>query len=76
LLGGAGRSYVKFINIGAIHEPRAADERTAVGVWHAHRHAVQRHRFSMIGIFSGALVVAGFFTFAPGRIMHKILFGG
>jgi uncharacterized membrane protein len=47
-----------------------------VGVWHAHRHAVQRHRFSMIGIFSGALVVAGFFTFAPGRIMHKILFGG
>ena len=47
-----------------------------IGVWHAHRHAVQRHRFTMIGIFSGALVVAGFFTFAPGRIMHKILFGG
>jgi uncharacterized membrane protein len=47
-----------------------------VGIWHAHRHAVQRHRFSMIGIFSGALVIAGLFTFVPGRIMYKTLFGG
>ena len=47
-----------------------------IGVWHAHRHAVQRHRFTMIGIFSGALVIAGFFTLAPGRIMSRVLFGG
>jgi uncharacterized membrane protein len=47
-----------------------------VGVWHAHRHAVQRHRWTMIGIFSGALVVAGLFTFVPGRIMYKVVFGG
>ena len=46
-----------------------------IGVWHAHRHAVQRHRFTMIGIFSGALVIAGFFTLAPGRIMSRVLFG-
>jgi len=47
-----------------------------VGVWHAHRHAVQRHRWTMIGIFSGALVVAGLFTSVPGRIMYKVVFGG
>jgi uncharacterized membrane protein len=47
-----------------------------VGVWYAHRQAVQRHRWTMIGIFSGALVVAGLFTFVPGRIMYKVVFGG
>ena len=47
-----------------------------LGVWHARRHDVSRHRWTMIGIFSGALVIAGFFTLAPGRIMSKVLFGG
>jgi uncharacterized membrane protein len=45
------------------------------GVLAAHRHAVERHRRAMIGLFSGALVIAGLFTFAPGRIMHAVLFG-
>jgi len=45
-------------------------------VWAAHRHNVTRHRMTMIGIFSGALVVAGLFTFLPGRIMHAVVFGG
>ena len=47
-----------------------------LGVWHARRHEVRHHRWTMIGIFSGALVIAGFFTFGPGRIMSKVLFGG
>lgn len=46
-----------------------------LAVWHARRHMVQQHRFAMIGIFTGALVVAGLFTFVPGRIMHAVLFG-
>jgi uncharacterized membrane protein len=46
------------------------------GIRQAHRHAVERHRFAMIGLFCGALVIAGLFTLAPGRIMHKVLFGG
>jgi uncharacterized membrane protein len=46
-----------------------------LGVWHAHNHRVQRHRLTMIGLFAGALVVAGLFTFVPGRIMHKVIFG-
>jgi uncharacterized membrane protein len=29
----------------------------------------------MISIFFGALVVAGAFTFMPGRIMHAVVFG-
>src|ERR1700755_3480925 len=31
----------------------------------AHRHDVRRHKFTMIGVFVGALVVAGAFTFVP-----------
>ena len=30
----------------------------------------------MIGLYLGALLIAGLFTFVPGRIMHKVLFGG
>src|SRR5471032_1971155 len=46
-----------------------------LGVWRAHRHDVNAHRRTMIGIFTGALVIAGLFTFVPGRIMHSVLFG-
>jgi uncharacterized membrane protein len=46
-----------------------------LGVWRAHRHRVEAHRWIMIGIFTGALVIAGLFTFVPGRIMHAVLFG-
>jgi uncharacterized membrane protein len=46
-----------------------------LGVWRAHRHQVSAHRRTMIGIFTGALVIAGLFTFVPGRIMHAVLFG-
>lgn len=44
-------------------------------VWHARQHRIQHHRWAMIGIFAGALVIAGLFTFVPGRIMHAVLFG-
>jgi uncharacterized membrane protein len=29
----------------------------------------------MISIFLGVLVIAGIFTFYPGRIMHAVVFG-
>ncbi len=41
----------------------------------ARRHQVARHRNAMIAIFTGALVIAGVFTFVPGRIMHAVAFG-
>ena len=46
-----------------------------LGVWRAHRHDVNTHRRTMIGIFTGALVIAGLFTLVPGRIMHSVIFG-
>jgi uncharacterized membrane protein len=46
-----------------------------LGVWRAHNHQVQRHRWIMISLFFGALVIAGLFTFVPGRIMHAVVFG-
>ena len=46
-----------------------------LAVWRAHRHRVADHRRIMIGLFSGALVVAGLFTLLPGRIMHTVVFG-
>ncbi len=42
----------------------------------ARRGNIRRHRFSMVGMFVGALVVAGLFTLLPGRIMHAVVFGG
>jgi len=46
-----------------------------LAVVHARRHRVDGHRRAMIGIFTGALLVAGAFTFYPGRIMHAVVFG-
>ena len=46
-----------------------------VGVTAARRHVVARHRTTMIYTFCGALVIAGIFTFLPGRIMHQVVFG-
>ncbi len=44
-------------------------------VLHARRHQVTQHRNAMIMMFAGALVIAGLFTFMPGRIMHAVAFG-
>jgi uncharacterized membrane protein len=46
-----------------------------LAVWRAHTHQVAAHRRMMIGLFSGALVIAGLFTLLPGRIMHAVVFG-
>jgi uncharacterized membrane protein len=42
----------------------------------ARRHHVGTHCWAMIGLFAGALVIAGGFTLLPGRLMHRALFGG
>ncbi|MEW6396548.1 MULTISPECIES: DUF2306 domain-containing protein [unclassified Afipia] len=46
-----------------------------LGIWYAHSHRVRGHRITMISIFTGGLVIAGLFTFVPGRIMHAVAFG-
>ena len=47
-----------------------------LAVVRARRHDVAAHKRIMIGIFLGALVVAGLFTLLPGRVMHAVVFGG
>ena len=46
-----------------------------IAVWKARHHEVATHRRMMMFIFAGALVIAGLFTFVPGRIMHAVIFG-
>jgi len=46
-----------------------------IAVWRARRHRIADHRRIMSLIFVGALVIAGLFTFVPGRIMHAVFFG-
>jgi uncharacterized membrane protein len=46
-----------------------------LAVWKAHTHQVSAHRRAMIGMFLGALVIAGVFTLLPGRVMHAVVFG-
>lgn len=46
------------------------------GVYFARVHRVRGHRRTMLGLFSGALIIAGLFTFVPGRLMHQVMFGG
>jgi uncharacterized membrane protein len=47
-----------------------------LAVYYAHTHQVRAHRSAMLGLFLGALVIAGIFTLVPGRIMHAVVFGG
>jgi uncharacterized membrane protein len=46
-----------------------------LGVWRARHHQVNAHRRAMQLLFLGALLIAGIFTFMPGRIMHDVAFG-
>ena len=46
-----------------------------LAVNHARRGRIGSHRWVMLSLFVGGLVVAGAFTFVPGRIMHAVVFG-
>ncbi len=45
-----------------------------LAVWRARTHRVTGHKRAMIGLFFGALAIAGIFTLIPGRIMHDVVF--
>ena len=36
---------------------------------------IKRHKQVMIALYCFALILTGFFTFMPGRVMHQIVFG-
>lgn len=35
---------------------------------------IRRHKSAMLGVYGGAILIAGAFTFVPGRIMYEIFF--
>jgi uncharacterized membrane protein len=47
-----------------------------LAVYFARIQRVRGHKLTMLGLFAGALVIAGLFTFVPGRLMHQVVFGG
>ena len=44
-----------------------------LGVYRARTHDVKGHRGTMIGLFTGGLVIAGLFTLIPGRVLGNAL---
>ncbi|HEY2033463.1 MAG TPA: DUF2306 domain-containing protein [Rhizomicrobium sp.] len=41
----------------------------------ARTHNIARHRYAMLSVYIGGILIAGGFTFVPGRIMHAVVFG-
>lgn len=46
-----------------------------MGIFAIRRRNVSGHKRAMTGIFVGGLLVAGAFTFLPGRLMWRVFFG-
>ena len=44
-----------------------------LGIYRARTHDVKGHRGTMIGVFTGGLVIAGLFTLVPGRFLGNAL---
>ena len=43
-------------------------------LWSLHRRDVAGHKRAMLGLYFGGILVAGAFTFAPGRLIHRFFF--
>lgn len=46
-----------------------------LAIWNLRRGNIPGHRNAMVGLYVGGLLIAGGFTFVPGRLMHRIFFG-
>ena len=46
-----------------------------VGIYYARVGNIKRHKQVMIALYFFALILTGFFTLMPGRVMHQILIG-
>ena len=44
-------------------------------LWRIRKGDVQGHKAAMLGTYFGGLIIAGGFTFIPGRLMYEIFFG-
>ena len=46
-----------------------------LGIYFVRVDNIKRHKQVMIGLYFFALILTGFFTLMPGRVMHQILIG-
>lgn len=44
-------------------------------LWAVRRGDIGGHRHAMLGLYIGGLLIAGAFTFSPGRLMYRLFFG-
>ncbi|MCX7382911.1 MAG: DUF2306 domain-containing protein [Alphaproteobacteria bacterium] len=47
----------------------------AVALIAVRRGKIETHRRAMMGLYVGGLLIAGAFTFTPGRLMFRLIFG-
>jgi uncharacterized membrane protein len=70
--------FIREINDGSFSFIHILSVLTLIGlvrlVWEARRHNVKGHRGQALGLYIGGLVIAGLFTFMPGRAMWHIFF--
>ncbi len=48
---------------------------TFYALWAVRRGDIESHRRTMVGLYVGGLLIAGLFTFSPGRLMYRLFFG-
>lgn len=65
-----------FGHFGFIHAFSLLTLYSAPAAYFAARHGnIKAHRGYMIGLYIGGILIAGAFAFAPGRMLHHLLFG-
>lgn len=47
----------------------------AQGIYYARKGNIAAHRSAMRGLYLGGLLIAGTFTFLPGRLLNRVVFG-
>ena len=47
-----------------------------LAIYFAKAGKIKRHQQIMIALYGFGLILTGFFTLMPGRVMHHIIFGG
>ncbi len=46
-----------------------------IGIYFARAGKIRLHKITMVSMYFFALILTGFFTLMPGRVMHQIVFG-
>ncbi len=70
--------FIRTINPGGFSFIHLFIPLTLFGIWRTisslRKGNIRGHRNSMFALYFGAIVIAGGFTFLPGRLMHAIVF--